>query len=160
MSLNENDIGDFKTFLKISPPLRVTENDRLSLINGIKDGLINVIVSDHKPEDEEDLKDYLLLKLQLGLLELKLCCLFLLNYFTIQSLTLKKIIETLTINPSKILKIKKGSLKKGCDADICVFDLNKPWVVKAEKLRSKSKNTAIEDRKLQGKVLMTFLMVS
>ncbi len=63
----------------------------------------------------------------------------------------------MTINPSKILKIKKGSLKKGCDADICVFDLNKPWVVKAEKLRSKSKNTAIEDRKLQGKVLMTFL---
>ena len=59
--------------------------------------------------------------------------------------------------PDKILNIKKGSLRKGSDADICVFDLNKPWVVKADQLKSKSKNTAIEDRKLQGKVLMTFL---
>ena len=63
----------------------------------------------------------------------------------------------LTVNPSKILKIKKGSLKKGFDADICIFDLNKPWVVKANDLKSKSKNTAIEGRKMQGKVLMTFL---
>ena len=74
-----------------------------------------------------------------------------------ESLTLARIIETLTINPAKILKINKGTLKKGSDADICVFDLNAPWVVKAEKLKSKSKNTAIEGRKLQGKILMTFL---
>jgi dihydroorotase len=70
---------------------------------------------------------------------------------------LKKIIEALTINPSKILQINKGTLKKGAAADICVFDLEAPWVVKAEKLKSKSKNTAIENRKLQGKILMTFL---
>ena len=74
-----------------------------------------------------------------------------------ESLELSKIIQSLTINPSKILNIKKGSLKKGFDADICIFDLNKPWVIKSEELKSKSKNTAIEDRKLQGKVLMTFL---
>ena len=55
------------------------------------------------------------------------------------------------------MKIQKGSLKKGLDADICVFDLNKPWMVKAENLKSKSKNTAIENRKLQGKVKMTLL---
>ena len=55
------------------------------------------------------------------------------------------------------MKIDKGTLKVGSDADICVFDLEKPWVVKAEKLKSKSKNTAVEDRKLQGKVKMTFL---
>jgi len=73
------------------------------------------------------------------------------------SLSLNKIIEVLTINPSKILKINKGTLKKGSDADICVFDLEAPWVVKAENLKSKSKNTAIENRKLQGKILMTFL---
>ena len=70
---------------------------------------------------------------------------------------LNKIIEVLTVNPSKILKINKGTLQKGSAADICVVDLDAPWVVKAEKLKSKSKNTAIEDRKLQGKVLMTFL---
>ena len=155
LSLNENDIGDFKTFLKISPPLR-SENDRLSLINGIKDGLINVIVSDHKPEDEES-KRLPFAKAATGAIGVETLLPLSLELFHNQSLTLKKIIETFTINPSKILKIKKGSLKKGCDADICVFDLNKPWVVKAEKLRSKSKNTAIEDRKLQGKVLMTFL---
>ena len=72
------------------------------------------------------------------------------------SLPLEKIIKCLTINPAKILKIDKGTLKKGSDADICIFDLEKPWVVKAEDLKSKSKNTAIENRKLQGKVKMTF----
>ena len=80
-----------------------------------------------------------------------------LELFHNESLKLNKVIEMLTVNPSKILNINKGSLKKGIDADICIFDLNKPWVVKANNLKSKSKNTAIEDRKLQGKVLMTFL---
>jgi len=155
LSLNENDIGDFKTFLKISPPLR-SEEDRLSLINGIKDGLINVIVSDHKPEDEES-KRLPFAQAATGAIGVETLLPLSLELYHNQSLTLKKIIETLTINPSKILNIKKGSLKKGSDADICVFDLNKPWVVKAEQLKSKSKNTAIEDRKLQGKVLMTFL---
>ena len=68
-----------------------------------------------------------------------------------------KIIETLTINPSRILRINKGTLKKGSDADLCVFDLDTPWVVRADNLKSKSKNTAVEGRKLQGKILMTFL---
>ncbi len=73
------------------------------------------------------------------------------------SLPLKKIIETITSNPAKILKINKGTLKIGSDADICIFDLDKPWKVDVSKLKSKSKNAAIENRKLQGKVLMTFL---
>ena len=74
-----------------------------------------------------------------------------------ESLSLKKIIETLTINPAKILKINKGTLKKGSDADMCVFDLEVPWIIKGDFLKSKSKNTAVEERKVQGKVLMTFL---
>ena len=155
LSLNENDIGDFKTFLKISPPLR-SEKDRLSLINGIKNGLIDVIISDHKPEDEES-KRLPFAQAATGAIGVETLLPLSLELYHNESLGLKKIIETLTINPSRILNIKKGSLKKGSDADICVFDLNKPWVVKAEKLKSKSKNTAIEDRKLQGKVLMTFL---
>ena len=155
LSLNENDIGDFKTFLKISPPLR-SEKDRLSLISGIKDGLIDVIVSDHKPEDEES-KRLPFAQAATGAIGVETLLPLSLELYHNESLGLKKIIETLTINPSNILKIKKGSLKKGLDADICVFDLNKPWMVKADQLKSKSKNTAIEDRKLQGKVLMTFL---
>ena len=55
------------------------------------------------------------------------------------------------------MKINKGTLKKGSDADICIFDLNTPWVIKTDLLKSKSKNTAVEDRKVQGKVIMTFL---
>jgi dihydroorotase len=74
-----------------------------------------------------------------------------------ESLSLEKIVQALTINPAKILKINKGTLKKGADADMCVFDLNTPWVIKADLLKSKSKNTAVENRKVQGKVLMTFL---
>ena len=58
---------------------------------------------------------------------------------------------------AKILNIKKGTLAKGSDGDICIFDLEAPWKVNAEKLKSKSKNTAIENRNLQGKILMTYL---
>ncbi len=155
LSLNENDIGDFKTFLKLSPPLRL-ETDRLALVNGIKDQLIDVIVSDHMPEDEEG-KRLPFAQAATGAIGIETLLPLALELYHNDSLPLSKIIETLTINPSKILKINKGTLKKGSDADICVFDLEAPWVVNAEKLKSKSKNTAIEHRKLQGKVLMTIL---
>ena len=62
-----------------------------------------------------------------------------------------------TSSPAKILKINKGNLSIGCDADFCIVDINKPWVVRKEKLISKSKNTPIEDKKLQGKVMNTFV---
>ena len=155
LSLNENDIGDFKTFLKVSPPLRL-EDDRLALVQGIKLGLIDVIVSDHTPEDEEG-KRLRFAQAATGAIGIETLLPLALEMYHNESLPLQKIVETLTINPAKILKIKKGSLKKGSDADICVFDLDVPWVVKADLLKSKSKNTAVEERKVQGKVLMTFL---
>ena len=155
LSLNQNDIGEFRTFLKLSPPLR-SEEDRLSLIEGIKNDLINVIVSDHIPEDEEG-KRLPLAQAATGSIGIETLLSLSLELFHNESLPLEKIIKCLTINPAKILKIDKGSLKEGSDADICIFDLEKPWVVKAEELKSKSKNTAIENRKLQGKVKMTLL---
>jgi dihydroorotase len=155
LSLNENDIGDFKTFLKLSPPLRL-EDDRTSLVSGIKSGLIDVIVSDHTPEDEEG-KRLPFAQAATGAIGIETLLPLALEMHHNESLDLTKIIETLTINPAKILKINKGTIKKGSDADICVFDLDKPWVVKGDDLKSKSKNTAIEGRKLQGKVFMTFL---
>ena len=155
LSLNENDIGDFKTVLKLSPPLRL-EDDRKSLIEGIKDKLIDVIVSDHLPEDEES-KRSPFAQAATGAIGIETLLPLSLEMYHNESLSLNRIIEVLTINPSKILKINKGTLKKGSDADICIFDLDAPWVVKADKLKSKSKNTAIEGRKLQGKILMTFL---
>jgi dihydroorotase len=155
LSLNENDIGDFKTFLKISPPLRL-EDDRLALVQGIKSGLIDVIVSDHTPEDEEG-KRLPFAQAATGAIGIETLLPLALEMHHNESLPLKKIIETLTINPAKILKINKGSLKKGSDADMCIFDLDVPWIIKADLLKSKSKNTAVEERKVQGKVLMTFL---
>ena len=154
LSLNQNDIGEFRTFLKLSPPLR-SEEDRLSLIEGIKSDLIDVIVSDHIPEDEESKR--LPFAQATGSIGIETLLPLALELYHNESLPLEKIIRCLTINPAKILKINKGTLKKGSDADLCIFDLEKPWVVKAENLKSKSKNTAIEDRKLQGKVKMTFL---
>ena len=155
LSLNENDIGEFKTFLKLSPPLRL-EEDRLALVQGVKDGLIDVIVSDHLPEDEES-KRLPFAQAAVGAIGIETLLPLSLEMYHNNSLSLNKIIETLTINPAKILKIKKGSLAEGSDGDICIIDLEAPWVVNAAKLKSKSKNTAIEGRKLQGKVLMTFL---
>ena len=155
ISLNENDIGNFKTFLKLSPPLRL-EDDRKALVEGIKNGLIDVIVSDHTPEDEES-KRLPFAQAATGAIGVETLLPLALELYHNESLPLNKIVECLTINPSNILKINKGTLKKGSDADICVIDLNKPWVVKAGNLKSKSKNTAIEDKRLQGKVLMTFL---
>ena len=155
LSLNENDIGEFKTFLKLSPPLRL-EEDRLSLVKGIKENLIDVIVSDHIPEDEES-KRLPFSQAATGAIGIETLLPLALEMHHNESLPLNKIIETLTINPAKILQINKGTLAKGSDGDICILDLDAPWVVEAEKLKSKSKNTAIEGRKLQGKVLMTFL---
>jgi dihydroorotase len=155
LSLNENDIGDFKTFLKVSPPLRL-EDDRLALVQGVKSGLIDVIVSDHTPEDEEG-KRLPFAQAATGAIGIETLLPLALEMHHNESLPLKKIIETLTINPAKILKINKGTLRKGSDADMCVFDLEVPWIIKGDFLKSKSKNTAVEERKVQGKVLMTFL---
>ena len=155
LSLNENDIGDFRTFLKLSPPLR-REEDRVSLVNALKDEMIDVIVSDHKPEDEES-KRLTFAQAATGASGIETLLSLSLELYHNGSVKLETIIKALTSNPAKILKINKGSLSIGDDADLCIVDINKPWIVKKEKLISKSKNTSIEDKKLQGKVTNTFV---
>ena len=155
LSLNENDIGDFKTFLKLSPPLR-TEDDRKSLVNALKEGVIDVIVSDHKPEDEES-KRLTFAQAATGASGIETLLPLALELYHNNSIKLDRLIAALTTNPAKIIGVDKGSLEKGKDADICVFDLDKPWAVDKNKLRSKSKNTSIDDRKLQGQVFKTFV---
>jgi len=155
LSLNENDIGDFKTFLKLSPPLR-TENDRQSLVEAVNDGTIDVIVSDHKPEDEES-KRLTFSQATTGATGIETLLPLALELFHNKSVKLMKLIASVTSNPAKILGINKGSLEKGNAADLCVFDINKPWIVNKDILKSKSKNTPIENRKLQGQVLKTFV---
>ena len=155
LSLNENDIGDFRTFLKLSPPLR-TEEDRQSLIRGINKDLIEVLVSDHKPEDEES-KRLTFSQAATGASGIETLLPLSLELFHNNSIKLPKIIKLLTSNPAKVLKVDKGNLSIGNDADFCIVDINKPWIVKKEKKISKSKNTCIEDKKLQGKVTNTFV---
>ena len=155
LSLNENDIGDFRTFLKLSPPLR-TEEDRMSLITGINKDLIDVIVSDHKPEDEES-KRLTFSQAATGASGIETLLPLSLELFHNDSIKLSKIIKLLTSNPAKILKINKGNLSIGNDADFCIVDIYKPWIVKKEKIVSKSKNTCIDDKKLQGQVVNTFV---
>ena len=155
LSLNENDIGDFRTFLKLSPPLR-TEEDRISLVQGLKDETIDVIVSDHKPEDEEQ-KRLTFAQAATGASCIETLLSLSLELYHNGSLKLETIIKALTSNPAKILKINKGNLSAGNDADFCIVDIYKPWIVKQENLISKSKNTSIENKKLQGKVTNTFV---
>ena len=155
LSLNDNDIGDFRTFLKLSPPLR-SEEDRLALIQGVKDGLIDVIVSDHKPEDEES-KRLTFQQAATGASGIETLLPLALELVHNGSCNLNSLIENLTSNPAKILGIRNGTLSVGSEADIAIFDLEKPWFFKRENILSKSKNTAIENRKLQGKVEKTFI---
>jgi len=155
LSLNENDIGDFRTFLKLSPPLR-TEKDRVALVEGLNNKTIDVIVSDHKPEDEEQ-KRLTFAQAATGSSGIETLLPLSLELYHNGSVKLETIIQTLTSNPAKILKINKGNLTIGNNADFCIVDINKPWIVKKEKLISKSKNTSIENKKLQGKVTNTFV---
>ena len=155
LSLNENDIGDFRTFLKLSPPLR-TEEDRMSLVDGLNNKTIDVIVSDHKPEDEEQ-KRLTFAQAATGSSGIETLLPLSLELYHNDSVKLETIIRALTSNPAKILKINKGNLTVGNDADFCIVDINKPWIVKKDKLISKSKNTSIENKKLQGKVTNTFV---
>ena len=155
LSLNENDIGNFRTFLKLSPPLR-REEDRLSLVEGLNKKIIDVIVSDHKPEDEEQ-KRLTFAQAASGSSGIETLLALSLELYHNESIKLETIIQALTSNPAKILKINKGNLNIGNDADFCIVDINKPWIVKKNNLISKSKNTSIDDKKLQGKVTNTFV---
>ena len=130
LSLNENDIGDFRTFLKLSPPLR-REEDREALVQGLKDKTIDVIVSDHKPEDEES-KRLTFAQAATGASGIETLLSLSLELFHNGSVKLETIIQALTSNPAKILNINKGNLSIGNDADFCIVDINKPWIVKKE----------------------------
>ena len=155
LSLNENDIGEFRTFLKLSPPLR-SEEDRLALIEGLNNSLIDIIVSDHKPEDEES-KRLTFQQAASGASGIETLLSLALELYHNKSCSLITIIRSMTSNPAKLFGINAGTLEKNYPADIAILDIDKFWVVKKDSIKSKSKNTAIENKKLQGKVEKTFL---
>ena len=125
-------------------------------MEGINDGSIDVIVSDHKPEDVES-KRLTFAQAATGAAGVETLLPLALELYHNNSIKLDKLIACMTSNPAKILEINKGSLDVGNDADLSVLDINKPWVVKQQELKSKSKNTPIENRKLQGQITSTFV---
>jgi len=122
----------------------------------LNDETINVIVSDHKPEDEES-KRLTFAQAATGASGIETLLPLSLELYHNESVKLERIIKALTSNPAKILKINKGNLTIGNEADFCIVDINKPWIVKKDKLISKSKNTSIENKKIQGKITNTFV---
>ena len=153
--LNELAIENYRTFSKLSPPLR-TERDRKEIINGIIDGTIDAIVSDHTPQDQ-DAKRLPFNQAAFGGVGLETLLPLTLSLVKNTELDLITAISLITKNPSNILGLNSGCLKLNSEADITIFDLDKPWKVKPENFHSKSKNSPFDSILVQGKNLITFV---
>lgn len=155
LSLNENDIGQYQTSFRLMPPLR-TEEDRIALIEAIKDGTIDVIVSSHDPQGI-DTKHLPFNDAAAGAIGMETLLSAALRLYHDESLSLLRITELLSTMPAKLFGLNAGTLKKGAYADLIVVDLEEPWVVSTEKLYSRSKNTPFENARFQGRVFQTFV---
>jgi dihydroorotase len=155
IALNEFAIEDYRTFMKLSPPLR-SEDDRVAVVEALKDGTIDVIVSGHDPEDPES-KRVPFEQAEPGVVGLETLLNVSLELYHNGSLELLDLLAKLTCNPAKIMGLKSGVLKKGAPADLCVFDLNVPYKIDAEKMVSVTKNTCFDGKPVQGRVLKTIV---
>lgn len=153
MSFNEIDIGDYRTFCKVDPPLR-SEDDRQAVIDAVASGLIQVIVSAHAPAPAED-KRLPYDEAAPGAVGLQTLLAALLAFHHDGRIPLVDLIRTVTAAPANLLGLPGGRLAKGAPADLVLCDLVAPVVIQAEKLISKSKNSPFDGRRLQGKVLRT-----
>mgnify|MGYP000515990641 FL=1 len=153
LSLNENDIGEYRTFFKLSPPLR-HEDDRLAMVEALKDGTIDVIVSSHDPQDV-DTKRLPFSESADGAVGLETLLSAGLRLVHNGDLGLSRLIEAMSTAPAKLLGIEAGTLAPGAPADFAVLDLEFPWVLDAETLHSKSKNTAFDEARFTGRVKQT-----
>lgn len=152
LTLTEEAVIGYNPNAKVSPPLR-TEKDRLALIEGLKDGTIDCIVTDHAPHSLEE-KESGFENAPFGIIGFETflpLCLKLIDY----GIKLKDLIYKITYAPSKILKIERGFIEEGKRADIVVFDPDIEWIYTEDKIKSKSKNTPFLNWKLKGKVLYT-----
>lgn len=155
LTLNENDIGSYRTFYKLNPPLR-SETDRLALIEAVKNGTIDIICSNHDPQDA-DTKRHPFAQAADGAIGLETLLAAALRLYHNHEIPLMRLLETLTCAPAKRLGINGGNLNVGTPADITIFDLEEPWVVKEQSIKSKSKNTAFEQAQFIGRVHQTFV---
>ncbi len=155
LTLNENDIGPYRTFFKMRPPLR-SDEDRVAMIRGVAAGDIDIIVSSHDPQDADD-KRRPFAEATDGAVGLETLLPAALRLFHSGELPLIAIFRALTLNPAKLLGLHSGRLAKGAIADIVLVDLGEPWVVNKDLLRSRSKNTPFDESKMQGRVLRTLV---
>ena len=149
-TLTENAVDGFNTNAKMNPPLR-TSDDVEAIKEGLKDGTIDCIVTDHAPHhiDEKNCEFALALN---GIVGFETSLGLGLQYLVKSGvLTLNELIEKMAVNPSRILRINKGSLSIDADADITIFDPSKEWTVDISKFQSKSKNSPFDGFTLCGK---------
>jgi dihydroorotase len=155
LSLNENDVGDYRTFLKLSPPLR-HEQDRLTLVEALATGLLDVIVSDHNPQDVEA-KRVPFADAEPGAIGLETMLSAGLRLVAAGHVSLPLLIRAMTVRPAEILGLPQGRLVKNAPADLIRFDPAEPYVVDPTKLNSRCKNTPFDMARLDGRVKLTLV---
>jgi dihydroorotase len=154
LTLNELDVGDYRTFFKLTPPLR-TEDDRMAMVEALADGLIDIVGSFHTPQDEES-KRLPFEEAASGAvgLETLLPAAMQLHH---AGVTLPALWRALALNPARLLGLDAGRIAPGAPADLVLFDPDAPFVLDRATLRSKSKNTPYDLRRMQGRVLRTWV---
>ena len=149
LALNEVDIGDYRTFAKLDPPLR-EESDRLALLKGINDGTIDVIVSNHDPRPAGE-KRLPYSEASTGAVGLELLLAAGLSQVADGRLDLMAFLAAVTSNPANLLGLESGLIKIGAPADLIIFDPDRPWVCDSDALLSRSKNTPLDGRRMTGR---------
>ena len=155
LTLNENDVGDYRTFCKVSPPLR-HEDERLLLVDALARGLIDVIVSDHDPQDVET-KRQPFSEAANGALGIETLLSAALRLVHAGQITLQALLAALSTRPAALLGLDCGRLVPGAPADLVLFDPDAPFVVDKTKLKSRAKNSPFDEARLQGVVLATLV---
>jgi dihydroorotase len=155
LTLNENDIGPYRTFFRLRPPLR-SEEDRAAMVRGIAAGDIDVIVSSHDPQDA-DVKRHPFAEAADGAIGLETLLAAALRLHHSGEVGLIPLLKAMTTNPAKLLGLASGRLAKGAPADLIVVDLGLPWVVDKVQLKARSKNSPFDESKMQGRVLNTMV---
>ena len=155
LTLNENDIGSYRTFFKMSPPLRA-ERDRAALVEALSEGLIDVVMSDHNPQDVE-VKRLPFAEAAPGAIGLETMLPSALRLVHNGEVGLATLVKAMTSRPAALLGLSCGTLQPGAPADVIVVDLETPWVLDAHELKSKCKNTPFDEARLQGRVVRTIV---
>lgn len=154
-SLNENEVLGYRTFAKLTPPLR-TEADRQAVVQGLVDGTIDALVSDHAPHDQDAKRQPFGLA-EPGIVGLETLLPLVLQQVHAGRLSLLAALGLITHHPADLLGIDAGRLKRGAAADLVLFDLDRPWKIEPDAFRSKSKNTLFENLPVQGRVVRTLV---